>query len=510
MSVKKGDFGRTIIGVFPVVLLLGVSAAIADIKLPAIIGDNMVLQQGGKVAIWGWADAGEEVIVSTSWHSMQWGVKADGDGKWKFEMTAPKTGGPYEMTLKGKNAVTIENIMSGEVWVCSSQSNMEWPVAASNNAQQEIAAAKYSKIRLFTVQKKIADSPQADCTGSWQPCSPQTISGFSAVGYFFGRHLHKELDVPVGLINTSWGGTVAEAWTRAGALEKMPVFKARLEEIEKAKADPEASQKKYQEKLQAWQQKMNQAADKGKECIGADFDDSAWKEMNLPGLWDNTELGGFDGIVWFRKTIELPASAAGKGAVLTLGPIDDMDTTWLNGVQVGGLQGPGKWTTPREYKIAANVIKAGKNIIVVRVLDTGGGGGFSGTVEQMALEPADGDAISLAGKWRYKAGDDMKSMPPQPKAPAWMNNPNMPTALYNGMIAPLIPYGIQGAIWYQGESNVGRAYQYRELFPLMITNWRTDWGRGDFPFIFVQLANFMAVKEQPGESAWAELQEAQL
>jgi len=512
MSNKRIGFDRMIAWGLFVVLVFGSAGALADIRLPAVIGDNMVLQQGGKVAIWGWAEPDEDVMVSASWQSMQWGVRAGKDGKWRFEMTAPKAGGPYEMTLRGKNTVTIKNILAGEVWVCSGQSNMEWPLAAANNAEQEVAAAKYPNIRLFTVQKKIAGTPQPDCVGQWQQCSPETAGGFSAVGYFFGRHLHKELDVPVGLINTSWGGTVAEAWTRGEALERMPEFKARIAEIEKAKADPNASQEKYEEEMKAWQEKIDQAGSKGMDCIAADFDDSEFKQMELPGLWEQTELGNFDGLVWFRKTIEVPESLVGKDLILSLGPIDDMDVTWVNGIRVGGLEGPGKWTIPREYKIASKVIKAGKNVIAVRALDTGGGGGFNGKPEQMVLKSAANgeDAISLAGKWRYKIGYDIKSMPPQPRSPAWANNPNIPTVLYNGMIAPLIPFGIQGAIWYQGESNAGRAYQYRELFPLMITNWRDDWGRGAFPFLFVQLANFMAVKPDPGESAWAELQEAQL
>jgi len=491
------------------VLLVTIQAGYAEIRLPAVIGDNMVLQHGMAAPIWGWADPGEEIRLSVSWHRMERRVTAGKDGKWATEIRTPPAGGPYAITLKGKNTIALKNIMVGEVWVCSGQSNMEWPLHASNNAEQEIAAAKHPNIRLFTVQHKIADTPQADCTGQWSACTPQTIPCFSAVGYFFGRHLHKELDVPVGLINTSWGGTVAEAWTRGGALEKMPEFKALLEKIALAKADPDSSMKKYREELAQWQKKIDAAGAQGKDCIKPDFDDASWDQMDVPVLWEQTKLGNFDGLVWFRKTIDVPASWAGKELILELGPIDDMDTTWFNGVKVGAHNESGQWQAQRKYTIAPSLVQEGKNVITVQVLDTGGGGGIYGQPEQMKLRASDAAGLALAGKWRYKVAYNLGQMPPQPKPPMWVNNPNAPTVLYNGMIAPLVPYGIRGAIWYQGESNASRAYQYRELFPTMITNWRLDWEQGDFPFLFVQLANFMSARPEPGDSAWAELREAQ-
>ncbi len=492
-------------------LLIGVQLACADIRLPSIVGDNMVLQQGRKVAIWGWADPGEEVRLRVSWHTMERRTDTDKDGKWSFTITSPPAGGPYELTLSGKNTIRIQNVLSGEVWVCSGQSNMEWPLQSANNGAQEVAEADYPNIRLFTVQKKIADTPQEDCTGQWSPCTPQSAPGFTAVGYFFGRYLHKKLGVPVGLINTSWGGTVAEAWTSGKALEKMPEFKALMREIAKAKANPDASMKEYRDALAQWEKKIESASAQGASCIEPGFDDSSWKEMELPVLWEQADLSSFDGLVWFRKTITVPESWAGKELQLDLGPIDDMDVTWVNGVKVGAHSESGQWQIARQYKVPGNVVKAGRNVIVVQVLDTGGGGGIYGEAKQMNLRrPGSNEAISLAGPWRYKVGYDLASMPPRPQPPVWVNNPNAPTVLYNGMIAPLIPLGIRGAIWYQGESNAGRAYQYRELFPLMISNWRHDWGEGNFPFLFVQLANYMATQPEPGDSAWAELREAQL
>ncbi|MHC4460535.1 MAG: sialate O-acetylesterase, partial [Planctomycetota bacterium] len=316
---------------------------------------------------------------------------------------------------------------------------------------------------------------------------------------------------------TSWGGTVAEAWTSSGALKKLPDFKAAIEKIEQVRVNPELFQKKYERQMLEWQKKIDfsgpDGGPEGKGCTDVDFDDGDWKQMELPKLWEQAGLANFDGLMWFRKEVEVPKSWIGKELILELGPIDDMDVTWINGIRVGGLETPGRWKTNRKYKIDSKVIRSGRNVVAVRVLDTGGGGGIYGRVEQMKLKPAgaaDDVAISLSGRWRYKKGYDLRSMPPQPRPPLRISHQNAPTALYNGMIAPLIPYGIQGAIWYQGESNAGRAYQYRKLFGSMIKNWRNDWGQGDFSFLFVQLANFMAVNPEPVESAWAELREAQL
>ena len=503
---------KMIVFVAMILVVTGLHTVQADIQLPAVIGDNMVLQRGIKAALWGWADPDEEVRLSVSWHRMERRTTAGAAGKWTFTLKTPPAGGPYAITLAGKNTITLRNIMAGEVWVCSGQSNMEMAVQSVTNATQEIAAADYPNIRLFTVQKKIANAPEADCTGQWSQCSPQTVPGFSGVGYFFGRYLQKELGVPVGLINTSWGGTVAEAWTSSEALAKMSDFKALMDRIAEARANPDASMKKYQDALAEWQKKIEVAGAQGRGCIEPGFDDSSWQEMEVPVLWEQEGLPNFDGLVWFRKTIEVPDSWVGKELVLELGPIDDQDTTWVNGVKVGAHAEAGQWQAPRRYKIDAKVVRAGRNVITDQVLDPGGGGGIYGQSAQMKLSlagAADDKAIALAGKWRYKVGYDLASMPPQPQPPVWVNNPNAPTVLYNGMIAPLVPFGIRGAIWYQGESNASRAYQYRELFPTMITNWRQDWGLGEFPFLFVQLANFMATQPEPGESNWAELREAQ-
>jgi sialate O-acetylesterase len=366
MSDRNATSHRLIVLALSSIAVLLCPAARADIRLPSVIGDNMVLQGSDTVSIWGWADAGEEISVKVSWHRAEWIVQGDNAGRWTFKMTAPDVGGPYEMTLKGKNTITIKNILVGEVWVCSGQSNMQMSVRSSANADQEIAAANYPKIRLFSVERKVAETPQDDCKGQWVECSPQTVGDFSAVAYFFGRELHTRLNVPIGLIHTSWGGTPAEAWTSPPMLERNPVF----EPIAKRYKDAVAV---YPKAMEEFKQKLEQ-----------------WKK--------------------------------------------DAEKAKADGTQV----------------------------------------------------------------------------PPRPGEPFGPGNPNSPCGLYNAMIAPLTPYTICGAIWYQGESNAGRAYQYRELFPAMIKSWWNAWRQGQFPFLFVQLANFQAVKEEPGDSNWAELREAQL
>jgi len=345
--------------------LLLPAASWADIRLPAIVGDNMMLQAGEKAPLWGWADPGETVYVTVSWHRMERRATADADGKWAISVKTPPAGGPHAITLKGKNTITIENILVGEVWVCSGQSNMQWTVQNSNNAEEEIAAAQYPKVRLFSVARKVADTPQADCEGSWVECSPETVPGFSAVGYFFGRALHQELKTPIGLIHTSWGGTPAEAWTTDAMMKSDPDFKPILDRYANAVANYPQAMVQFKERTAEWQKAREQAQAEGK--------------------------------------------------------------------------------------------------------------------------PA----------------------PRRPYAPLGPGHPHSPSGLYNAMIAPLIPYAIQGAIWYQGESNAARAYQYRKLFPAMIESWRKNWDQGQFPFLFVQLANFMQTKDEPADSAWAELREAQ-
>jgi sialate O-acetylesterase len=396
-------------------------------------------------------------------------------------------------------------VLIGDVWICSGQSNMEWGMWGVNNSPQEIAAADHPQLRLFTVPKKIATRPQEVPGGQWQVCNPETVAGFSAVGFFFGRDLQQAIDVPIGLIHTSWGGTVAEAWTSAEALETMEDFKPAVAQFRQLSEAIESGNDKYEEQLALWWRENDPGSAAEKTWADPGLDAADWKTMNLPAGWEQAGLPDFDGVVWFRTQFDLPEAAAGKEATLGLGPIDDIDTTWVNGLQVGGGT---VWNQPRVYKIPAGALKAGRNTVAIRVLDTGGGGGVFGQADQLKVEPAGGQPISLAGAWRYKVGAALADTKPAPQR--LDNNPNVTTVLYNGMIAPLVPFGVKGAIWYQGESNAGRPAQYRTLLPTMIRDWRARFDVGDFPFFIVQLANFMGVQQQPVESGWAELREAQL
>lgn len=494
-------------------------AASANVKLPSIIGDHMVIQQGMPAPIWGKADPGEKVTVTFAGQTKE--TVADTNGHWMVRLKAlkaTKNQVGQTMVITGKNTITLKDVLIGETWICSGQSNMQFQLSGSINSRDEIASANFPMIRLFTVPNQTSDSPLDDCPGQWVVCSPATASGFSAVGFFFGRHLFQTLKQPVGLINTSWGGTIAETWVSGEALAKnLPEFKPEIEKMNKGRDAFDQTVTEYQKKMTEYNVAITTFYDLEENLTNAvktaspDFDDSAWKTMILPGSWETHGLPDLDGMVWFRKTIDVPAAWAGKELVLRPGPIDEVDVAWFNGVQVGAsgnsrTQNVRFWDQPREYHCPGHLVKAGKNVIAFRVSDANGQGGLWGDkADTMRVNLADGSdktSLKLAGDWRYFVEF---RLPPFPVNPS---NPNRPTVLFNAMINPLIPFAMRGAIWYQGESNVGRAKQYQTLLPTLITDWRTRFG-GDFTFLIVQLANYMARTDQPVESAWAELREAQ-
>jgi sialate O-acetylesterase len=460
----------------------------------------MVMQRGIKATVWGWTDPGKKVTVSMSGKTAQ--AVADTNGRWQVKIGPFAAGGPFTLTVSGLQLVTVNDVLVGDVWICSGQSNMEFSVASSNNGREEIAKADHPQIRLFAVPKRIAFEPKTGVSSQWQTCSPATIGPFSAVGYFFGRCLNQELHVPIGLINTSWGGTVAEAWISTEALKTLPDFKPQVESIaDLIKAVESGEQAKL---LDRWYQ----AKDPGtaKEWYRPDTDVTAWKQVKMPNAWESAGLPEYDGMVWFQRAFDAPAAWASKELVLSLGPIDDYDTTWVNSVKVGGMD---LWNAPRVYKVPGDLVKEGRNVITIRVLDTGGAGGLTGTSEQMKVYPSgnEASAISLAGPWRMQDVVAWAKIQPVPMTST--NNPNICTVLYNGMIEPLVPFAVKGAIWYQGESNAGRAYQYRTLMPTLIKDWKKRFGVKDFGFHIVSLANYLATSAEPREDEWAELREAQ-
>jgi sialate O-acetylesterase len=479
--------------------------------LHPLFSDNMVLQRGIPAPIWGWTEPGREVTVRLQDKIAR--AVADAKGQWIAKLGPLSAGGPDTLTVTGPQSVTLNNVLVGDVWICSGQSNMEMGIGSVNDAEEEIASARHPQIRLFTVPKRIAVEPQSTVKGEWQVCSPKTIAeggwnGFSAVGFFFGRELYKDLKVPIGLIHTSWGGTVAEAWTSAEALKTMSDFEPALASFREQVESQEKGDTDIEERIKRWLRQNDPGSAEGLGWADPSHETSGWKTMSLPATWEESGLPEFDGVVWFRKSFDLPEGWAGKDLTLELGPIDDRDTTWINGTEVGHTD---QWDTPRVYKVPRDVLKSGRNVLAIRVLDTGGGGGIYGKPGQMRLRVAGEDRaepVSLAGTWQYRDSASLARTPPVPQRMG--GNANIVTVLYNGMIAPLVPFAIKGAIWYQGESNSGRADQYRTLLPTLIRDWRSRFGVGEFPFFIVQLANFMATKPEPGDSKWAELREAQL
>jgi len=478
-----------------------------NIQLITLFNDHMVLQRDMVLPVWGKASAGGIVTVEIKNQRKQTQVQED--GSWMVRLDPLSAGGPYQLRVIGSDTLRFNNVMVGEVWICSGQSNMEMPLAGWGqviNYEQEIRDALYPDIRLFQVKHTVSRTPldTVSCPG-WSACGPETIPLFSAVAYFFGRELYKTLAVPIGLVHTSWGGTVAEAWTSEASLNTMPYFQERIAQMDSMRIQSLAEY----ESIMANRKKQIAAGDSGFQdgrpvWNETSCDISHWKTMNLPGKWENAGYPKLDGIMWFSKEFTLPRSMGPSTWTLHLGPINDNDLTWVNGVAVGGLQDA---NALRIYPIPAAAIRQGVNRIVVRVEDIGGTGGIWGEPKQMYLESSEGEKIALAGAWRHRIGFDSNALGPEPLSP---NNPNQPTVLYNAMLHPLMPFAIRGAIWYQGESNASRAFQYRTLFPLMIQDWRKNWGQGDFPFLFVQLANFMKKQTEPTDDSWAELREAQL
>lgn len=491
------------------VFLIG--TAQAKVKLPSVFSDNMVFQQKSSARIWGTTTPGKAVKVNASWTKFAFNSVAAKDGSFIITIPTPAYGGPYTVTINDGDVTTLNNVLLGEVWVCSGQSNMEMPLAGWGkiiNYEQEIAAANYPKIRLLQGDHVTSNVPLADAkvwAGGWKECTPANVAEFSAVAYSFAREIFKKTGIPIGLIHTSWGGTIAEAWTSAATLKTMPDFVAAVNKIESA-ANSTAGPS-MEEQMTKWANTVN-AADLGSKqgALGwsaTGFDASGWKSITLPANWEDNGLPGVDGIVWFRRTITIPQAWAGKELKLNLGVIDDNDITFINGVKVGETIGYGN---KRVYTIPAAQVKEGPMTIAIRVTDTGGGGGIYGGDNVITVSSASGDSQTLAGEWKYKLSVNLKDLAPMPSA---NEGPNRTTVLYNAMINPYLNFPIKGAIWYQGESNADRANQYRTLFPKMIEDWRKSWKQPNFPFYFVQLANFMKVESQPIPSAWAELRDAQ-
>ncbi|MFA6456543.1 MAG: sialate O-acetylesterase [Bacteroidota bacterium] len=491
------------------IVVLNLAAQSTALQVAPIFQNNMVLQQKSKATVWGKGAPGASITLKASWGKKA-AAKIQADSSWSAQLATPKAGGPFSIVVSdGSSTIKLQNVLIGEVWICSGQSNMDmpvegWPVADStlNGLQQ----ANYPKIRIFHVTRHIDAVPQYNIGGTWQECSPNTVGPFSAVGYFFGKKIHQELKVPVGLIQASWGGTPVEAWTGMKHISEHPDYKNFAETFARGKSDNEQYMKWLSSHaiVNVEQQRTN--ADWRSVILNdsmiarKNYNDSAWKVMTLPTLWEDI-IGNYNGVLWFRKTVELSNAWRGKELVLELGPIDDYDVTYVNGVKVGAIDTGSGWNKKRVYTVPAGTVIDSLVTIAVRVIDVIGGGGIYGLPGEMNIHPKNSDEqLSLAGDWKYSIAAEFRDnklylfesskneFEQRPTSGIEIAS-NVPTSLYNGMIAPLIPYSIRGVLWYQGETNTGNPEAYKTLFPLMIKGWREEW-KNDFPFYYVQIAPF--------------------
>jgi len=484
------------------ILVLFSPTSFSQVSLPKLVSDGMILQRDIKVKIWGWASAGEKVTVQFNNHNFE--TLTGDNGKWELTLPAQKAGGPFEMKIFASNEIVLKDILVGDVWLCSGQSNMEYPMnRLTDRYSKVIETSENSKIRQFKIpQKYDFNTPHEDFSaGKWEAVNPESILNFSAVAYFFARDLYEKYGVPIGIINASVGGSPAEAWMSAEALNDFPQYLAEADKF-KNQLYIDEIQSRERKVADEWYSELNQK-DKGliskPNWKDPAFDAATWPTMPVPAYWADHGLGEVNGVVWFRKEIEIPATLINNQAWIQMGRMVDADSVFINGQFVGttSYQYP-----QRKYAIPPGVLKPGKNHIVVRLISNSGKGGF--VPDKPYRIHTKKDTIDLKGDWQFKLGCTMKPTPGQTFV-QWK-----PTGLYNGMIAPASNYAVKGVVWYQGESNAERFQEYQKLLTALITNWRIKREQEKLPFIFAQLPNFMEAKDQPSESSWASFRNAQL
>lgn len=483
------------------VLLLSSYCSYGQFKLPRLISDGMVLQRNIPVKVWGWASSGEKITLH--FKTKQYQTVTGQDGTWQITLPPQQAGGPFAMTFSSTgNNTTVSDILFGDVWLCSGQSNMELTMDRVKDKYAGIVATVNNpQIRQFEVPDRYNfESPEQDLAGGqWLQADDKNILRFSAVAFFFARELYSRYKIPIGLINAALGGSPAESWISENALRKFPDYYQEAQKFKNKQLiqDIEAAGR---ETSNQWYGELNRT-DEGlkNNWSSATFNDQDWKQISIPGYWADTELGYVNGVVWFRRNIDVPQTMTGKPARILMGRIVDADSVFINGVFAGTTtyQYP-----PRRYDIPAGILKAGSNSITVRVVNSGGRGGF--VTDKPYKLIAGNDSLDLQGTWKYRLGAKMPPMKGQPVV-RWK-----PAGLYNGMIAPLHNYAIRGALWYQGEANTGKAAEYGSLMETLISDWRTQWHQESFPFLYVQLPGYMNTVTTPSESNWAQLRQQQL
>jgi sialate O-acetylesterase len=466
-----------------------------------IFADHMVMQRGKPNAIWGWSQPGDTLRVEIGGNSAT--GTAGADGKWQARIQPPAAGGPYTVKIAGsQQTVELQDVLVGDVWICSGQSNMQFGLGQARGGAEEIKNADYPQMRYFVAGERAAYSRQdVPRGGTWRTVSPTTLGGrgggLSAAAYFFGKKLHESVKVPIGLVQVAVGGVPAETFTSIDALRPLKDFDARVAAFE---SQHQKGGREYGNYIMHWYDDYDTGAKNG--WADPAFDDSSWKTVKLQSGVKELGVADVISLCWFRKEITLPDPLPQGNARINLGNVDKMDTVYVNGQQVGSSS----WVeNPRAY--SARGLKPGKNVLAIRLFNTRADGGFISPADTLRMVLGDGTAVPLAGEWKAKVAVD--GHPPQPLPAGYESVTSMVSVLYNGMLAPLSPMALTGAIWYQGESNSERAVQYRKLLPAMIADWRKLFGQGDFPFYIVSLPAYMQRRDVPGNDSWAEMREAQ-
>jgi len=490
--------------IYYALLMLFFNSTNAAIKLPALVGDNMVLQRSKPLKIWGTADPDEKIKVS--FLNKEYHSTANSEGQWVIKLPSLKAGGPYNMVLKGSNEIILKNILIGDVWLCSGQSNMFFKVREANNAEAEIAKANFPLIHFFRVPTTVSAKIENNVSGNWKNCDSETVKESSAVAYYFAKSLQSRIKVPIGLVQSSFGATPIEGWISTEGIKDDPQFGELAKMI--STTPNEVIDKMFSIKFNNWMDslvRLDSGYTNGTFAWSKNHHPE-WPEMILPGYIENRDpvMKGRDGIIWFSKTIQLTAEDLKDECIFNMGPVIDDDLVFINGIKIGATKEV-KYGS-RTYKVPKEIIHAGINNITIRIIDYGAVSGISGKPANFNLKTAE-RIVPLAGSWNYKISVNTIFKTYNHSGISQQHEPGI---IYNAMIAPLTNYKFKGVIWYQGESNVERAYQYRKLFPALINDWRKQFKQADLPFLYVQLANFRAMHSEPGESVWAELREAQM